>query len=326
MTPWHFIQAGDIHYGSPRSYRFEPSGIENWETATEQMKRISPELLVCCGDLGHDGWRHPDELVRVRKALDTLPFPCHSVAGNMDVGNKRADHNGIFGEDDVGHNIRSDLLHAFQDHFGPYLWSFVHRDVRFTGFCEMLAGSGLPEEQALWDFLASLRHEPKARFHVCFMHYPPFNDAIDEPTFDNRLSAEDYRQWYDNLDRPERLRLFARLKEMDVCIVFCGHVHHNRTRDAAGIRFITCTGTAFRKAPPADGNNQLGFVCCQVTPTGIDTEFIALETESSTRGYGPFGHDPVRDYSLAWEQPPYDTGMRPPGRWGNPDHAGTHRV
>ena len=304
MTPWCFVHTGDIHYGSPRSFRFEPSAIENWETAVAQIRRLSPDLLLSCGDVAHDGWRHPDELVRVRKALDKLPFPCHSVAGNMDVGNKRAHHNGVTGEDDISHNIRSDLLEKFATCFGPYNWSFVHRDVRFTGICEMVAGSGLPEEQGLWDFLASLGKEPKTRFHVCVMHYPLFVDAIDEPTFDNRQPGQ-YRKWYDNIDRVERLRIFEMLKELDVSVVFCGHVHHNRTRQADGIRFIACTGTAFKKPPPEDDTNDLGFVCCKVTPDGIAAEFVALEKESNARGYGPRGHDPVRDYSLAWEKPPY---------------------
>lgn len=304
MKQWQFVFAGDIHYGSPRSFRFWPRINENWETAVGQIKQLNPDLLLSCGDLAQDGWRHPDELVRIRKALDALPFPCHSVAGNMDVGNKRAYHKGATGEDDISHNIRSDLLELFADSFGPYNWSFVHRDVRFTGICEMLAGSGLPEEQELWDFLASLKNEPKTHFHVCVMHYPLFIDTITEPTFDNR-QPDQYRQWYDNIDKPERLRIFEALKELDVCLVLCGHVHHNRTRHADGIRFIACTGTAFKKDPPEDDTNDLGFVCCKVTPDGIAAEFVALEKESSAQGYGPGGHDPVRDYSLAWEKPPY---------------------
>jgi 3',5'-cyclic AMP phosphodiesterase CpdA len=304
MTPWHFIHTGDIHYGSPRSFRFRPSAIENWETAVGQIKRLNPDLLLSCGDLAQDGWRHPHELVRIREALEQLPFPCHSVAGNMDVGNKTAHHNGATGEDDISHNVRSDLLKNFADNFGPYNWSFVHKDVRFTGMCEMLAGSGLPEEQALWDLVESLRKKPKARLHVCVMHYPLFVDTIDEPTFDNR-ELDQYRRWYDNIDKPERLSIYRILKELDVSIVFCGHVHHNRTRRAGKIRFIACTGTAFKKRAPADDTNDFGFVWCKVTTDGIAAEFVPLEKESNAIGYGPTGHDPVRDYSLAWEKPSY---------------------
>ena len=304
MKPWCFVHVTDIHYGSPRSFRYRPSHIENWETACGQIIGLKPDLLLATGDLAHDGWIHPHELERIRANLGDLPFPCHGIAGNMDVGNKVAHSAGL--DDDMAHNIRSDLLKTFASTFGPYNWSFVHKNVRFTGFCDMLVGSGLPEEQQLWHWLESLKRQPRSRFHVCLMHYPLFVDALEEPTFDN-CDRKQYLNWYDGLDKAERLRIFDMLKALDVSLVFSGHVHHNRTRYADGIRFETCTGTAFKKETNLrpDSNTEFGFICCKVSEGGLEPTFVPLERISTAEGYGPRGHLPERDYSLAWEQPSY---------------------
>ncbi|HHH75415.1 MAG TPA: hypothetical protein ENL03_00145 [Phycisphaerae bacterium] len=318
MKPWNFVFTGDIHLSSPRSYRYRPHGNENWDTACGQMIKLNPDLLLNCGDLGFEGWIHSDELVRVKANLDALPFPCHVVAGNICVGNKTARYNSDDAAenkniDDIGHNVSSRLLAQFESNFGPYNWSFVHKDVRFTGFCEMLVGSQLPEEEQLWKWLEDLKKEPPARFHVCVMHYPLFNETLDEPTYDNRKVENDagdgwydveYQRWYDNIDNPGRQRIFEALKELNVNIVFSGHVHHNRVRYADGIRFETCTGTAFKKGCPPDCNSEYGFVNCVVTESGIETTFIPLEKESNAESRGPGGHEPPRDYTLA-EKPSY---------------------
>ena len=138
------------------------------------------------------------------------------------------------------------------------------------------------------------------------MHYPLFVDSLDEPTFDN-CHEKQYLNWYDGLDRPERLRIFRVLKALNVDMVFSGHVHHNRTRYAEGIRFETCTGTAFRKERNLrpDCSAELGFVNCRVTESSLEPTFVPLRNISTAVGYGPSGHEPERDYSLAWEQPSY---------------------
>ena len=174
IKPWIFVHTGDIHFASPRSYRYWPHVNENWKTACGQIISIGPDLLLNCGDLGFEGWIHPDELKRLKANLNGLPFPCHAVAGNMDVGNKTAKYNGGTAEgwNDIEHSVSSRLLARFESTFGPCNWSFVHT-------------------------------------------------------------------------------------------VFCGHVHHNRVRHAEGIRFETCTGTAFKKGHPPDCNNDLGFPVLQ---------------------------------------------------------------
>ena len=307
MKPWDFVFTGDIHFGSPRSYRFRPDSAENWEVACGQIVKLKPDLMLNCGDLGHESWIHPDELRRIKANLGELPFPSHATAGNMDVGNKTAKYNGgtSEGRNDIGHNIRSDLVRQFESNFGPYNWSFVHKEVRFTGFCEILVGSQLPEEKQLWEWLEELKKESRPRYHVCVTHYPLFVKTLDEPTFDNRQDDQ-YRNWYDNVDKPGRLRVFEALKELDVDMVFSGHVHHNRVRYADGIRFQACTGTAFKKSNfLPDCNNEFGFVHCKVTENGIEPDFVPLEKVSTAEGYGPGGHEPPRDYSLAWEMPSY---------------------
>jgi Calcineurin-like phosphoesterase len=321
MKSWNFVFTGDIHLCSPRSYRYWASCNENWETACGQILNLKPDLMLNSGDLGFDGWLHPDELVRVKANLDALPFPCHAVAGNICVGNKTAKYNGATseGEHDVRHNVSSKLLARFKSVFGPYSWSFVHKDVRFTGFCEMLVGSGLPEEDQLWEWLETLKKQPQTRFHVCVMHYSLFTESLVEPTYDNRIAGQ-YELWYDNIDNPGRQRIFDTFKELNVGLVLCGHVHHNRIRHADGIRFETCTGTALKKGCPPDCNSDFGFINCTVTESGIETTFVPLEKESTAERRGPGGHEPLRDYTLA-EKPSYGNDF--PELWNlNPENRG----
>ena len=86
-----------------------------------------------------------------------------------------------------------------------------------------------------------------------------------------------------------------------------GHVHHNRTRYAQDMRFETCTGTAFAKKLNLrpDCSTEFGFVRCAVSEDRLEPAFIPLRTISTAAGYGPGGHDPVRDYSISWEKPSY---------------------
>ena len=55
MASWSFVHTADIHLGSPRSYRYDPSRNENWATARKQMEEIGPEFVLIGGDMTYDG-------------------------------------------------------------------------------------------------------------------------------------------------------------------------------------------------------------------------------------------------------------------------------
>ena len=304
LSCWRFIHATDIHVGSPRSFRYEPAWNANWQTAREQIVELEPDLLLVGGDLARDGSFHRWELEAVKADLDALPFPVHVVPGNMDTGNKRAEASSQRRED-VSLNLTSGQLAQFRDVFGPTEWSFVHKGVRSSGFCDMLAGSGLPEEETLWAWLEAQPANSRAQHHVWLMHYPPFLHFPNEPNSEISDPAQ-YHTWYFGIDEPHRSRLLDVFRRTGADLVLCGHVHCRKAHVVEGIRFDIGASTAFPQQAGRwpDGDATLGFAVYEVSDDGIEHRFVPLTRRSEAKGYGPGGHPPpeARDYSMAWEK------------------------
>jgi hypothetical protein len=308
MVPenWNFIHVTDIHLGSPRSFRFAPAFIENWNTARDQIIQDKPDLLLVGGDLTRDGNIHRFELEMAKMELDSLPFPYYAIPGNMDTGNKHTQHPGPSRVKDISQfNITSEQLKQYQHVFGEWYWTFVHHQVRFSGFCDMVLGSGLPEEEALWNWLHSLKRHPQTPYHVWIMHYPPFVVSPEEATYDPNDPAN-YLHWYFGLDPSIRNRLFDIFKQTGTTHVLAGHVHCRKHFEYEGISFDIGPSTAFPQWGDqwADGDDRLGFLKFEVRLDGLHRYFIPLKHLSNKEGYGPGGHVPPedRDYSLAWEK------------------------
>lgn len=308
MGPWVFAHVADIQVGSPRSFRFAPGWNDNWQTARKQIIDADPELLLIGGDLTRDGNLHRYELEAIKKDLDGLPFPYHVIPGNMDTGNKHARVSGPprEGRDtDVNLNMTSEQLTQFVSIFGPAHWSFVHKDVRFSGLCDMLAGSGLPEEHEQWEWLDALAALPREKHHVWIMHSPLFLDDLHEPTWDIR-DPDEYIYWYFSIDEPHRSRLFEMFKATGADLVITGHIHCRKAHLVDGIRFDLAPATCMSQLGDhwPDGDPTLGFTKYEVTEQGICGTFVPLSEVSTRKGYGPGGHPPpsARDYSIAWEK------------------------
>ncbi len=313
MKPWTFLCACDMQPGSPRSFRFRRQHRDNWETALRQLRNEDAELLLIGGDLTRDGSIHDFEFDEVRAELETLPYPCYAVPGNMDTGNKHST---------IGHprshaEVTAEQLDRFARFFGEFPWSFTHRNVRFSGIYAALAGSGLPHEDRLWRFLEEeLPAQSPADHHVMIMHYALFIDDVNEKTWD-LTDPDHYHDWYFSIDREHRLRMFEAMKATGVKIVLSGHIHCRKLEQVIeGVRFLKCAGIAFPQWADRwpDGDTTLGYHRFEVSESGIAESFVPLEIESdSDEGYGPGGHpDPEeRDYSLAWEEPPEEiVGMK----------------
>lgn len=306
MKPWTFVHVADMQVGSPRSFRFAPAWNENWGTARRQIAAIGPDLLLVGGDLTRDGSLHRYELENMKADLDRLPFPCHVVPGNMDTGNKRAAAQGPRDKrDDVSLNIASEQVANFESVFGPTHWSLVHKGVRFSGLCDMLINSGLPEEGAQWEWMDAQRKLPRERQHVWIMHGALFIDRLEEPNFDIR-APDEYVSWYFGMDEPGRGRLFEAFEATGATHVITGHIHCRKMHFAGGIRFDLAPATCMSQFADhwEDGDPTLGFLRYDVGSDGIACTFVALEQVSTKKGYGPGGHPlpEARDYSIAWEK------------------------
>ncbi|HNR68939.1 MAG TPA: metallophosphoesterase [bacterium] len=306
FVPWRFAHVADIQVGSPRSFRFAPAWNENWRTARGQIIALEPEFLLVGGDLSRDGSIHGFELEAIKADLDSLPFPCHVIPGNMDTGNKHADRQGARGDrDDLLLNVTSEQLEQFSSVFGPLWWSFVHKNLRVSAFCDMIVGSGLPEEAQLWEWLGAQKKAVPAAHHIWMMHYPLFVDRPDEGNWDI-ADSNHYLDWYFTIDEPGRSRLLQLFLDTRTDRVITGHVHCRKDHHAHGIAFDLAPATCFAQWQDRwpDGDPTLGFYLYTVYSDYIEKTFVPLEKVSSRPGYGPGGHPKPaeRDYSRAWEK------------------------
>ena len=313
MKPWTFVHAADLQPGSPKSFRFRPAWRDHWQTAKRQILALDPDLLLIGGDLSADGWIHPWELEEIKSELDALPFPYHAVPGNMDTGNKHTDRCGsLFEErDDPDLNVTSEQLQRYVSILGPMEangvreWSFLHQNVRFSGLYAAIAGSGLAEEQRMWEWLENLGNLPRRDHHVLIMHYALFIEGLHEPNYDI-TDPDQYLQWYFGMDEPHRSRIMRTFRDAEVDLVISGHIHCRKVDVVEGITFQKAPATCFSQMDEhwPDGDPTLGFLHYEVSDAGISPIFVPLERVSTAQGYGPGGHPrpELRDYSLAWEK------------------------
>ncbi|MFP6718710.1 MAG: metallophosphoesterase [Candidatus Poribacteria bacterium] len=245
MEPWTFTHICDMQPGSPKSFRYNPRFMENWQTAFNQLNCVKTDLLLVGGDLTRDGAIHDYEFEAIQSELNTLSYPYYAIPGNMDTGNKHALVKGAMGRDDPSLGVTAKQLDRFSKFFGQFPWSFVHKNVRFSGFYAASAGSGLPHEKQMWHWLEDeLPRLTTAKHHVMTMHYALFIDHINEPKWDLTKQHE-YHNWYFTIDPPHRLRIFEALKAAKVNMVLSGHIHCRRpVYQIDGIRFFKCAGIA----------------------------------------------------------------------------------
>lgn len=306
MRRWSFVYVADMQPGSPKSFRFKPAWLENWQQARKQIMALNPDFMLIGGDVTRDGSIHKWELAEMKADFDSMNVSYHVIPGNMDTGNKHTDrHGGRHDRDDLSLNMTSAQLRQFESVFGPSRWSFIHRSVRVSGFCDMLVGSGLPEEEKLWAWFEEVRCQPKLLHHIWLMHYALFLDAPDERLFDI-TKRQDYLNWYFCVDQGNRERLMAVFKATGTARVITGHIHCRKDHFAEGIHFdlapATCAAQWIDHWP--DGDGTLGFFKYDVEGDRMTKTFVPLEKVSQrTDGYGPGGHPKpeAHDYSLAWE-------------------------
>ncbi|MEA3401048.1 MAG: metallophosphoesterase [Armatimonadota bacterium] len=309
---WRFAHINDHHLGTARSYRFRPAINRRWAAIKQQIAATDADLLLVGGDLTRDGDTHEFEYQQARQDLDELPLPSFVIPGNMDVGNKHTHREGPRDDRrDVDLNMTSHRLALFASYFGPIQWTFMHRGVRFSGFYAAAAGSGLPEEERFWRFMEHLSELPPARLHVAMMHYWPYIDDPDEPTWDI-TDADQYLPWYFSIDQPHRGRLLEGLQAAGVTDLLCGHVHTGRPVEQVGEMRIHKASAAGNTAQMTNRWEEIetrqGFQLCEVGADEITVSFVAgdEQCEEETGGWGPGGHPRLeeRDYSLAREHPP----------------------
>ncbi len=288
-----FVYAADLQPGSPCSFRYNAAWFENWLTVRQQIISARPEFLVLGGDITRDGFYHDFEFREMKSSLDSMEIPYYAIPGNMDIGNKSSRvHGAIEERDDRLLNVLPERFSAFEKIFGSANWTFIHGDLRVSGFCDILLGSGLPEERKVRDFLSSLAEMPRSRYHLILMHYAMFINSPAEDDYDI-TKKEEYSDWYFSVSKETRGYLLKCFKESGVTRVLTAHMHCRREVYSDGITFDFAPSTTFGQNGGRwkDGDDTPGFYLFEFIGGSLIKTFIPTTPLSAQKdGFGKGGH------------------------------------
>lgn len=298
------------------------------EVVVAAINRIAPAFTVHVGDVVHP-LPHSTDYDGAADFATTLyrglQAPFYIAPGNHDIGDKHLPGN-------PAACISADSCGKYEQHFGAQWQAFTEGNVCFIIINACLLGSGLPQEDAQWQFLQSRLAEEKAagRRLFLFTHYPPFVTAPDEENH------------YDNIDHGPRRRLLELTASAGVEALFAGHVHTFFLNRHAGMwSYALPSSTNFRqdyaelfRVEPGEelGRNDLGkfgffvvdihehghiarFVRTYGSTDPAQGEEIALQVEGDVREHAAgtvaadFRHDWARVEALPYN-PPLDAFVR----------------
>jgi 3',5'-cyclic AMP phosphodiesterase CpdA len=260
------IQISDTHLS-----RTKPHFAENWPTLLGWVRGRRPELVIHTGDVTVDGADEEDDMIHCAAALRELGAPVLCVPGNHDVGEARH----------AFQPVNAERIARWRRHFGPDHW---FRDIggwRLLGLDSLLFGSGEPEEERQFEWLAQSMRSAGGRKLAWFLHQPLFVDDPDEG------DAGGY--W--TIGPEPRSRLLALLRGGSVAVVASGHVHRSLDRRLGGTRYIWAPAAGFVVGPAMQpemiGESRLGAVQYEFAPDAVEASIEEIE------GLKPFVIDDV---------------------------------
>ncbi|HEY4200617.1 MAG TPA: beta-eliminating lyase-related protein [Devosiaceae bacterium] len=206
------IQISDTHFSAARGL----AGT-GWTNLAGLVASARPDLVVHTGDLVLDRPDNTADHVFARAQLATLGADWLALPGNHDVGDGPP----------AALSVSRDLIEAFARDYGATHWQRDVEDWRLIGLNGMLLGTGLPEEEAEWDFLQAALVDAGGRELALFIHKPVFLFAPDEAQYGTATLPE-----------AARLRLWDLLQTHGVRFVAGGHRHEYRVLSHEGIQLI----------------------------------------------------------------------------------------
>ena len=279
--------------GSPWRSNALANARARWAVAA--LNADAPDFVIHLGDMVHPvpaQAAYGEAADRFREIFGHLDAPLHVLPGNHDIGDKPADWM-------PAEVVAAPALDVYRRTFGD-LWHAFDRDgCRFILHCNPILGTGLPEDDAQWDWLEAELAGAGGKRVFFLTHYPLFLTDPDEP------------EHYDNLAPEPRERLRRLLIVHGVEAVFAGHVHtifHTRLDPApdAPFQHVAPCLSAIRldyshlfKSPPLPkmehGRNdaqKLGYYLVDVLPEGYRirlrrTEGAALPPSQANFDPGP---------------------------------------
>jgi 3',5'-cyclic AMP phosphodiesterase CpdA len=243
-------------------------GYGNAERLVEYLNEIAaPDLVVNTGDvviLDPDAADDRDAAIRIHERIQA---PLKVLPGNHDVGECAPDPW-------RGLGVTSQRVQRFRSAWGGDRFALfgdaAHdaHDWAFIGISSELCGSGLPEEDEQWTWLAEVAAEAAGRSVMLFLHKPL---VIDDGTRENvTLTA---------VARERILGTFRGELHGELRVVANGHVHRYRCRTADDIMAVWAPSLAFATAAEPQlkfGPGTAGVVEYLIRGRRVDARFVEV--------------------------------------------------
>lgn len=213
------LQISDTHL-SVRHDHF----ASNVEVIRLHVAAAAADLVINTGDLCMDGAGDARDLAVAADWHASLGAPVRAVPGNHDVGDIAA-----IRPDQLVDDAR---LAAWRARFGADFWSLDVEDWRLVGLNAMLLGSGHPEEERQYAFLAVAAATDRRL--ALFLHKPLFIESADEGP-----------RGYWTVKPGPRARLLTAIGTADLGLVASGHLHIARARRIDGVDHVWGPSAAF---------------------------------------------------------------------------------
>ena len=210
----------DVHMGDEQKKPDARRYRERFVQAIAAVNAARVDLVLMPGDLTEDG--SAAQLQAFAALARGFQAPVCWVPGNHDIGAKA-----IAGKQA---GPKAERLATYEQVLGPAFFVRTVAGIRVIGLASPLLGGGLPAEARQWALLEKELAAPVRTPTVLLTHYPPYNQAQDEPS-----------DAYWNIEPAPRARLLALLERGGVSTILCGHLHRSQEFRGDG-RVILVTG------------------------------------------------------------------------------------
>lgn len=297
---------------NPSPYQTNRLANERNRYAVERINALSPDFVIHLGDFVqpvHTYDSHAPAMADAHAIYAKLNAPLYALPGNHDIGDKPLAWM-------PGPKVEQRGLDTFESFWGATYRSFDYKDVHFVLLNTSVMNSGMPIEQAQWDWLEQDLAANRGKRIFVFTHYPLY------------LFDPNEEEHYDNLGEPARSWLLALLKDYHAEAVYSGHVHHFFYNRYGSTELQVQPSVTFQRPDYAElfeaapepafegGRNdpaKLGFMLVNVYADGHVNHFVRTNgqterTESGCPGLARHAqelrHNPIGVYwRQAWGEP-----------------------
>ena len=271
----YMIDVGD----HPLEFESRRKQTQRAGIALQQVAGIGADLVIHMGDLVQEYPETPDfkrAMAEAREQIRACNISPHYVAGNHDIGDKTDPTMPT-------HAATAESLAFFHGLFGPSYYSFDRDLCHFIVLNSQIFNSEIAEADDQWEWLKTdlATHQNQRLF--LFFHLPLYLWDKNEPGLGH----------YDNINPPDRDRLFALIEKYGIELLFAAHVHYPFYDKIGKTRYLLAPSTSFTRPgfghlyasapPPEQGRDdigKLGFYLLRIRADHTDIHFIRTKGET----------------------------------------------